>query len=270
MAPEVPWRLIKSLFGKKEREETGMTVAEGPPSVTVALESGVSVEYLVMSESFSVSSGGLSVERLLGSVQGPREAFTVSDALFARMSETRTPQGVLCVVRVPFHFAGGVPKSPWEQPLEIVGVDIQDPGNAGTLIRAASAVGASRVIFAGASADPFSPKCIRSSAGTVFAVNVEMVRQEEDPAAIVAGLAVGGHSVFKAVPHGGVAPWDADFTGPAAIVVGNEAKGLREGILSGPGQGISIPMPGGTESLNVAMASGMVLYEALRQRTKGS
>lgn len=266
MASCVPWRLIKSLASKKEREITGMTVAEGPPSVALALASGVAVEYLVMSESFDASPAGAAVRLALESGRKPREVFVVSDGLFERMSETRTPQGVLCVVPVPFRFAGHLPKSPWEQPLDVVGADIQDPGNAGALVRAASAVGASRVVFAGASADPYSPKCIRSSAGTVFAVDVQVAEQDDDPARFVASLAAGGKKVFKAVPRGGALPWDADFTGPCAIVVGNEAQGLRQEIVAGPGQSVSVPMPGGTESLNVAVASGMVLYEALRQR----
>jgi TrmH family RNA methyltransferase len=266
MAHEVPWRFIKGLSSKKEREKAGMTVAEGPPSVFSALESGVQVEYLVMSESFSNSPGGLSVGRIVESGRKPREVFKVPDALFERMSDTRTPQGVLCVVPVPMRFPEGSLRSPWEEPLEVIGVDIQDPGNAGTLIRAASAVGASRVVFAGKSVDPFSPKCIRSSAGTIFAVPVTTAGQQLDPARFVADLAKAGLSIYKTVPSGGIFPWEADFTLPCAIVVGNEAQGLQQEVVDGPGRGISIPMPGGTESLNVAVASGMVLYEALRQR----
>ncbi len=266
MSREVPWRFIKGLSSKKEREKTGMTVAEGPPSVSMALESGVSVEYLVMSRSFSVSPPGEDVARLIEKGPAPREVLTVPDELFERMSETKTPQGVLCVLRVPFRFPKGTPRSPWKAPLEVVGIDIQDPGNVGTLVRAASAVGASSVVFLSTSADPFSPKCIRASAGTVFRVAVRALGSEVAPAGYLAELAAGGTAVFKTVPRGGILPWEADFTRPSAIVLGNEARGLSDDVLSAPGRGISVPMPGGTESLNVAVASGMVLYEALRQR----
>ena len=266
MSREVPWRFIKSLAGKKEREKTRMTVAEGPPSVTAALESGVQIEHLVMSQSFVRSPKGESVTRLLEKGPAPREVFTVPDDLFERMSETKTPSGVRCVLGVPFRFPRGLPGSPWKETLQVVGVDIQDPGNVGTLVRAASAVGASLAVFLGASADPFSPKCIRSSAGTVFRVAVQCLEQDVAPSDYLSQTASAGTAVFKAVTCGGIRPWDADFTGPTCIVVGNEAKGLGQDVLSAPGQSISIPMPGGTESLNVAVASGMVLYEALRQR----
>ncbi|HHY75248.1 MAG TPA: RNA methyltransferase [Firmicutes bacterium] len=266
MQREVPWRFIKSLSGKKERDRTGMTVAEGPPSVKMALESGVSIEYLVLSRSFSNSPGGEEILRLAGEGNRPREVFTVPDDLFERMAETKSPQGVLCVLRVPFRFPGGLPASPWDRPLEVVGIDIQDPGNAGTLIRAASAVGASHVVFLGASADPFSPKCIRASAGTIFNVRVALHQRDMAPSAYLMKRHEEGLEILKTVPQGGVAPWDTDLTKALCLVFGNEARGLDRDILALPGAHISIPMPGGTESLNVAVASGMILYEALRQR----
>ncbi|MGI6663150.1 MAG: TrmH family RNA methyltransferase [Bacillota bacterium] len=266
MLREVPWRFIKSLSGKKEREKTGMTLVEGPPSVMMALESGVSIEYLVMSRSFFSSPGGGEVERLLGRGPSPPEVFTVPDELFERMSETKSPQGVLCVVSVPFRFREGVPASPWVEPLEVVGVDIQDPGNVGTLVRSASAVGASSVVFLGSSADPFSPKCIRASAGTVFRVAVKSPGRHVAPPEYLLKRHSEGLEVLKTVPQRGVSPWEADLTKALCLVFGNEAKGLHEDVLSLPGQEISIPMPGGTESLNVAVASGIILYEALRQR----
>lgn len=268
MLREVPWRFIKSLSGKKEREKTGMTVVEGPPSVTMALESGVAIEYLVMSRSFYNSPSGENVMRLLEKGPAVRQVFTVPDELYERMSETKSPQGVLCVASVPFRFRKAMPVSPWDEPLEVLGVDIQDPGNVGTLVRAAAAVGASSVVFLGRSADPFSPKCIRASAGTVFRVAVQGPDRHIEPSDYVLQRHYAGMSVFKTVPRGGISPWEADFAGASSLVFGNEAKGLGEDVLSLPGQDISIPMLGGTESLNVAVASGMILYEALRQRTR--
>lgn len=266
MLREVPWRFIKSLSGKKEREKTGMTVVEGPPSVMMALETGVDIEYLVMSRSFFSSPSGAEVSRLLERGPAPRQVFTVPDEQFERMSETKSPQGVLCVVGVPFRFKETVPKSPWDKQLEVVGVDIQDPGNVGTLVRTASAVGASSVVFLGSGADPFSPKCIRASAGTVFRVAVRSPRRDVSPTGYLLKRRSEGMEICKTVPRRGVSPWEADLTKSLCLVFGNEAKGLDDEVLSVPGLEISIPMPGGTESLNVAVASGMILYEALRQR----
>lgn len=263
---EVPWRLVKSLSAKKERENAHLTVAEGPPSVTSALESGATVEFLAMSDSFAKSSAYPEVERAMAARQGPKpQVFCISDALFDRMSEMRSPQGILCVLPFPFTYEAGPPKSPWSIPLYLYGFDVQDPGNAGTLIRTAAAAGATAAAFSGESADLFSPKCIRSSAGAVFKVRLEESR-EIDPLVVLQGLLDRGVAAYKAAPRGGVSPWEARFSEPCAIVVGNEARGLSREVLGGPGQKVTIPMPGDTESLNVAIASAVLLYEAVRQR----
>lgn len=262
---EVPWRLVKSLSAKKERVSTRLTVAEGPPSVSSALESGVAVEFLVMSESFVKSPAYAGLEKAM-TRQGPKpQAFTLSDALFERMSEMKSPQGVLCVLPFPFVYPSEPPGSPWQTPLYLYGFDVQDPGNAGTLIRAAAAAGVTAAVFSGESADVFSPKCIRSSAGAAFKVRLEECL-EQDPVAVLQALVDRGVTVYKAAPRGGEHPWQAHLTEPCAIVVGNEARGLSRDVLEGPGRKVTIPMPGDTESLNVAIASAILLYEAVRQR----
>ncbi|MEX0974264.1 MAG: RNA methyltransferase [Bacillota bacterium] len=263
---EIPWRLTKSLSSKKERDKTSLTVAEGPPSVTSALESGVAVEFLAVSESYANSDAYAGIERSLEFGGRVGQVYVVPDALFDRMSETRTPQGILCVLPVPFRYLAGPPESPWKVPLFLYGVDIQDPGNAGTLIRAAAAAGVTGAVFAGESADVFSPKCIRASAGAVFKTRVSLEDPGEDALSILKGLEAQGVRVYKAVPRGGDPPWAARLSESCAIVVGNEARGLSKDVIDGPGRTLSIPMPGDTESMNVALASGVMLYEAVRQR----
>lgn len=266
---EIPWRLVRSLSSKKDRDRAGLTVAEGPPSTLSALASGVSIEFLAVSDSYARSDGFAPIEQALerrSPEAGSPEMLTVPDELFERMAETRTPQGILCVMRFPFRYPGGPPASPWPAPLYLCGVDVQDPGNAGTLIRAAAAAGASRAVFAGESVDIYSPKCIRSSAGAAFGVALEHLDQDASVPLLLGEWSGQGMNVLKTVPRDGALPWEADMRGPAAIVVGSEARGLPRAVIDGPGSCVSIPMPGGTESLNVAMASTAVLYEAVRQR----
>ncbi len=263
---EVPWRLTKSLYAKKGRLSSSLTIAEGPPSVVSALEAGVEVEFMVVSRSFAESSVYARVEKALGGKVPGFPMHVVPDDLFERMSELRSPVGILCVLPFPFRYPSGPPASPWKEPLYLYGFDIQDPGNAGTLVRAAAATGVSALVFCGESADVFSPKCIRSSAGAAFKVNLEERDPELDPVEILAGLERSGVAVYKAAPRAGLAPWQAPLRRPSAVVVGNEARGLPAAVLDGPGKTITIPMPGDTESLNVAVASGMLLYEAVRQR----
>jgi TrmH family RNA methyltransferase len=263
---EVPWRLAKSLSSKKEREITSLTVAEGPPSVTSALEAGADIEFLMVSESFARSPAYAAIERWLGRLGPENRVYVVSDSIFDRMSETRTPQGILCVLPFPFRYLRGEPESHWKSPLYLYGIDIQDPGNAGTLIRGAAAAGVSGAVFAGESADVFSPKCIRASAGAVFKTQVSEAAPGTDVLSMLRELEARGVMLYKAAPRGGEAPWAVDFCRSCAIVMGNEARGLDRAVLEGPGRPVSIPMPGDTESLNVAIASGVMLYEAVRQR----
>jgi len=262
---EAPWRFTKGLYSKKGREESGLTVAEGPPSVVSALEAGISVEYLMVQESFAASLGYGRIAEPLTHYDPRPSVYVIADSLYGRMSEVKSPQGVLRVLPFPFRHPEEQPKSPWAEPLYVYAFDIQDPGNAGTLIRAAAAAGATGVVFCGESADVFSPKCIRSSAGASFRVNLRE-DASTDHISILRDLQSEGISVYKAVPRGGIAPWEADFSKGSAIVVGNEARGLSEEVLRGPGRTVTIPMPGDTESLNVAIASGAILYEAVRQR----
>ena len=264
---EFPWRLTRSLASKKNRERTGLTVAEGPPSVLSALEAGVKIEFLAVSRSFEASSEFAKLEERLARRRGDiaGRIYVVPDGLFERASDTKTPLGVLCVLPWPFQFGSGGPVGCWDTPLYSCGVDIQDPGNVGAIVRAAAAAGCRAVSFFGDSADPFSPKCIRASAGAAFKVRVSR-DEAANPRAALDELHREGLEIYRAVPRGGSPPWALDLRKGCALVVGNEAHGLREEVMVGPGRDVTVPMPGATESLNVALASGMLLYEAVRQR----
>ncbi len=258
---DVPWRMVKSSFNKKERELSGLTVAEGPPSVMGALTSLARIQAIIVTDEFVSSHRWAGFQEALAKHPSPGEAYTVSSSLYENIGQS--PAGILCVLPFPFTFHEPKKGSPWKRRLHVVGVDIQDPGNVGTLTRTAAAAGASEMLFLGNSADPYSPKCIRASAGEAFDVNL---RAESDPVAAVSALVKEGVTVYAAVPSGGVYPWEADFSRDCGVLLGNEGQGLRPEIIGAIGQGLTIPMPGGTESLNVAAASAMILYEVVRQR----
>ncbi len=263
MYNEIPWRLIKSLYHKKERERVGLSVGEGPSVVLAALQAGVEVHAVVLSEDFAESEKGIAIKESMSYYRWPCQLFVVSRQLFDKISGTDAPQGALCVLTVPFRFLDGEPREVWKQSLYVVGVDVQDPGNVAALVRSGAALGVTHVIIAGASADPFSPKVIRSSAGSIFAVRVTFKR---DPIEVLASMCSSGVLLCKAVPKEGIAPWDCGFLGSTAVVLGNEAQGLRKEVLELPGSNVTIPMPGGIESLNVGMACSIMLYEAVKQR----
>ncbi len=182
----------------------------------------------------------------------------VPDRLFDNLAPTESPQGVLTLVRAPR----------WRledlfapQALVVVLDGLQDPGNAGTIVRAAEAFGARGVAFLSGCVNPFNPKAIRASAGSVFRVPViaGLAGAELRAACLTHGLAV-----YAARPAGGVAPSAADFRNPCAIVVGSEGRGLAidEWVDA---CGVSIPTQA-VDSLNAAVSASILLYEASRQR----
>ncbi|MCU1455644.1 MAG: methyltransferase [Acidimicrobiales bacterium] len=183
----------------------------------------------------------------------------VPDGTLDRMGDAATAQGVVAVVRSS---AGAWP-DPATSSLVLVLVDVADPGNAGTLLRAAEAAGAGAVVFAGRSVDPTNPKCVRSSAGALFHVAVVV---EPDAKAALERVGRAGYRRVSTLVRGAT-PYDAaDLTGPVAVVVGNEAHGLEAGLEACVDEAVSIPMVGRSESLNVAMAGSIICFEVLRQR----
>jgi TrmH family RNA methyltransferase len=180
------------------------------------------------------------------------------DALLQKISATETSQGVIALVEPPEWTL----KQLFEPtPLVVVLDGIQDPGNAGAILRAAEAFGATGTVFLKGTASPFNPKTLRASAGSLFRVPF---LHGVDPAWALAALQEQALTLFAAVPSGTPAAADIDFTVPCALIIGNEGRGVsRE--LRAAAQDVSIPTMA-VESLNAAMAAGILLYEARRQR----
>ena len=177
--------------------------------------------------------------------------------LIERVADTVTPQPVMAI-------------APWvDVPLAdvrdadflVVCVDVRDPGNAGTVLRSAEAAGASAVVFCDGSVDVFNPKTVRASAGSLFHVAVVSGGSVTDVLSTIRGW---GIRTLGTVARGGTAYDELDLTGPVAVVLGNEAHGLPDGLeLDEP---VTIPMAGSGESLNVGMAAAVICFEVARQR----
>jgi TrmH family RNA methyltransferase len=182
---------------------------------------------------------------------------TLQAGVLERVTDTVTPQPVLAI-------------APWvDVPLEaardgdflVVCVDVRDPGNAGTILRSAEAAGASAVVFCDGSVDVFNPKTVRASAGSIFHVRVVNGGPVDD---VLATLGAWGVRRLGTVATGGV-PYDAvDLTQKVALVLGNEANGLPDGVVLD--ERVTIPMAGRGESLNVGMAAAVLAFEVGRQR----
>ena len=183
--------------------------------------------------------------------------------VLARAVDTVTPQGVAAIAaRVDVELDQALVAAA-RGPMVLVLVDVADPGNAGTLLRAAEASGAAAVLFCGSTVDPCNPKCVRASAGALFHVPVAIGGRA---VTVLERLQEAGVASAGTVVRGG-RPYDAvDLTGPLAVVLGSEAHGLPEGLANRLDLRLSIPMEGRSESLNVAMAGSILCFEALRQR----
>lgn len=187
---------------------------------------------------------------------------TVSREVFARMSDTRTPQGVLCVVSRPGYSLERLLRT--EVPLLVVLEDLQDPGNLGTIIRTGEAAGITGVIMSAGTVDLFNPKTIRATMGSVFRVPFLYV---EDLPKTVEQLRQAGIRVYAAHLGGKIYYDNVSFLEPTAFLVGNEGNGLTEETASRADQYLKIPMEGSIESLNAAVAASLFMYEAHRQRS---
>ena len=245
-------RLRRLLRRASARASERAFVIEGPKLLDEALRAGVTVERVDVAAGADGVDGVLERARAAGI-----DVARLAPGVVERVADAVTPQPILAVlpsVTVPWTAVA-------EATFVVVGIDVQDPGNAGTIMRSAAAAGAGAVLFAGASVDPLNPKTVRASAGSVFHVPVV---DGGEPAAMLDQVGNRGLRRLGATADEGTACDEADLTVPVAIVVGNEAHGLPTGLpLDGM---LRIPMAGPTESLNVAMATSILCYEVSRQR----
>ncbi len=216
-----------------------MFVVEGPGLITQAWEAGWEIEAQF------VAPGA-------GAVVPDGAVHELAPNVIERVASTEAPQPVLAVVHQRAHTL------PAGATFVVVADRIADPGNAGTIIRSAEAAGADAVVFTPGSVDAFNPKVVRATAGSLFRVPVLTAALDEVRAAGLSALATSSHQ--------GLAYTDADLGVPVAIVLGNEAHGVPD---DAPVDGwITIPHAGPAESLNVAMAATVLVFEVARQRRR--
>jgi TrmH family RNA methyltransferase len=162
--------------------------------------------------------------------------------------------------------AGTEPWSAREGALIVVLVDVRDPGNAGTVLRAADASGSALVVFAADSVDPYNPKTVRSSAGSLFHVPLAV---RPDARALATELSSAGFRTLATVVRDGEDYAELDWATPSAVFLGNESSGLPPELTAALSAALAIPMAGRAESLNVGVACAVVCFEAFRQRRGG-
>lgn len=238
----------------------GLCVAETFHLLEEALRSDCEVKAVLAADSVR-SAAEAHVRRLNGV-----KVFVLPDALLQSVSATENTQGVVALVKPPEWKLEQLFRG---RSLVVVLDGLQDPGNAGTIVRAAEAFGATGALFLKGTVSPFNPKTLRGSAGSLFRVPF---LHGVDAALARAALQQNKVELFAGVPAGGDRPVrplaEVDLTVKCALVIGNEARGVSD-ELRAAATDISIPTVG-VESLNAAVAAGILLYEARRQRARQS
>lgn len=238
----------------KERKKDGIFLAEGIKMFEEApLDSIVEV---FISESLEQKADAFYKKKLL---QIGYEV--VSDEVFAKMSDTQTPQGILTILKRPEYNLDLLLKR--ENPLFVILENLQDPGNLGTIVRTGEGAGITGVIMSTGTVDIFNPKTIRATMGSIFRVPFLYV---EDMADTIQKLHKHGVHTYAAHLAGKTYYQDVSLKEPSAFLIGNEGNGLTKETADMAESYIKIPMEGQVESLNAAVATALLMYEAHRQR----
>lgn len=247
----------RSLRRRGPRDRERLFLVEGPTAVGEAVSTGAPLVTVFLRR----EAPGRAAEVAARAARAGVEVVEVGDRALAAMSDATSPQGVVAVARFVDEPPG--PLLDRAEGLCVVLADVRDPGNVGTILRSAWAVGAAAVLLGAGTADPYNPKVVRSSAGALF--HVPLARGVALPWAL-AELGARGFRRVAADPHAGAAYDEVDLTGRCALLFGNEAWGVPEGVLTGVDDRATIPMQGQAESLNVGAAAAVFLFEAARQR----
>lgn len=247
---------IKNKRGKYRQDAF---IAEGSHLIEMAAASGHIIRKVFFTHSFSAKAGNL---RLLSRLQKKTtEIFEITGHLLNKLSDTEAPQGLVAIVSCSLYSLGGIKFR--DKPFIVAADAIQEPGNLGAIIRTADAAGADAVIILPGTCDVFMPKTIRATAGSIF--NIPVVYSESE--SFIEWAERNSIALFTADVNAEKNIFEADLSKPLAFVFGNEAHGINIKISDRADMPLKIPIYGRAESLNVAAAAAVCLYEAVRQRT---
>ena len=246
--------VVKLRDKKKARDNSGLFIAEGLKIVQEAPEEALQCVYCT-GDVYEENPG--LAERFENRLE------TVSSEVFAKMCDTETPQGILAVIKKRMMSADGIVNDEKQTPFILFLEDIRDPGNLGTIVRMSEAAGVTGVIMSKGTADIYNPKTVRSTMGSVYRVPFAYTQDFQATLSLAKNK---GIKLFAAMPGGEKKCWEQDYKKPCAFLIGNEAAGLTPETAAMADEKILIPMSGKVESLNAAIATSVLCFEAARQR----
>jgi TrmH family RNA methyltransferase len=257
--------MIRDLGLKRGRERRGLALAEGVRLVEEALAAGVPIRGAAVSPALQATTRGQALKATL--VTSGVRVDEVSDAELERLADTEQPQGVVAIIEPPRPalrdiVLRGSPGQRGSATAVLVLDAVQDPGNVGTMLRTAFALGAAGVVALKGTAELMNPKVIRGSMGALFRLPAVAATVEE----FLAWAGAEELEIVVAAADGEPAGRTLPARTPIALVVGNEGAGVSETVASAAARRVAIPLRPGAESLNVGVAAGILLYEVLRER----
>jgi TrmH family RNA methyltransferase len=253
---------IKGLYRKKDRWSNKLYIIEGIKLINEAIDHGEDIIYIICNQKFIESEEGSIFYNKLAKIEN---LIYVSDNLFKEICDTENSQGVLAIVsfklKNPEDLYGGKEK------FLLFLNGLQDPGNIGTIIRSADAFKADGIIIGDNCVDPYNPKVVRATMGSIFRVPMYFIKND---IGFLRELKKCDYSIYATSLEGSIPNYEITYKDNFVIVIGNESRGVSEEVLSLADKLIKIPMPGSAESLNAGVAASIILYEVMKQRGKKS
>ena len=241
-------------------ESRDVVLLDGAHLVSDAIDAGVRIHEVALT---SEAADRPEVEAAVAPLtQGPTAVVAVSRRVMDALSPVRSASGIVAIADRP----GTPPDRVYDAAtaMVVIGVDIQDPGNIGAIVRVAEAAGATGFVAAGACADPFGWKALRGSMGSALRLPIAV---QPDPDRAIDHARRHGCRIVAAAPRDGRSVFEVDFCVPVAILIGSEGRGLPPVLVAGADDRVTVPMRAPVESLNAAVTTALILYEAFRQRT---
>lgn len=246
------YKELLRLTRRKYRDESGLYLLEGPKPVIDAIDMGVHIDGIFLSEECNITVN-FSQEK----------TWYLTNKLFREISTTQSSQGIVAAAKKKEYHIGQLKDIAAPEDNVLLVDRIQDPGNMGTMIRTAEAAGYKAIIIMKGSVDVYSPKVVRAAAGSLFRVPIFFC---EDNKQAVKALKECHKKIVSTSPDTHVSCFDADISKGTALVIGNEGQGVSAELIEASDMKIKIPMEGSIESLNAAVAAGILMYQS--QKTK--
>lgn len=251
---------IKSLYNKKDRWNKSLFIIEGIKIIEEAIFNNIELKYIIITDKMFLSEDS---KDFLEKAKDRYKIIKISENLFKEISDTENPQGIVSIAKFRIPDLSQIFNR--ENPALLFLDGVQDPGNMGTIIRTCDAFNLDGIIIGPGSVDPYNPKVVRATMGSIFRVPLYI---SNDSLKTIDDLSQGGLNIFSTSLEGSIPSYDIDYKEGFVLVIGNESNGVQDSIIKKSDKLIRIPMPGSAESLNAGVAASIIMYEAMKSKRK--